>query len=222
VALVGLARWAPRLDDEPTRCHWTTKCAAGFVLLGLTYLNLRKNVSQWVKFQAVPEEMVGIAAATWFDLGYLLLGMTLLALAARHDQRPLAIMPASWLGKGQLFYLVLLWWLVAGNFERALVGFSAERLITEGVIYVVALACTLLVLVSNPMDRSGAELPPPPHGRVRPGLAWIIAVGLVAAAFSILVDWTVVRAIYGDRFAGHANLHIRFGPNATIRRPETR
>ena len=30
--------------------------------------------------------------------------------------------------------------------------------------------------------------------------------GLVAATLSIVVDWAVVRAIYGDRFAGHARL----------------
>jgi hypothetical protein len=34
----------------------------------------------------------------------------------------------------------------------------------------------------------------------------------------ILTDWAIVRAIYGDRFAGHAGKHIRFGPNATTQR----
>jgi hypothetical protein len=32
---------------------------------------------------------------------------------------------------------------------------------------------------------------------------------------SVSLDWAIVRAIYGDQFAGHAGSHIRFGPNAT-------
>ena len=32
---------------------------------------------------------------------------------------------------------------------------------------------------------------------------------------SVLADWGIVRALFGDQFAGHANKHIRFGPNAT-------
>lgn len=40
----------------------------------------------------------------------------------------------------------------------------------------------------------------------------------MAAAVAIVVGWAVVLAIYVDRFAGHSSLHIRFGPDATIRR----
>jgi hypothetical protein len=137
----------------------------------------------------------------------------------RHVRRPLAIVPEGWLGKGQWLYIGLLWWLVVGNFERALVGFTAQRLVTESVIYVVALACTCIVL-TGPSGRPGGEAPRPELPR--PELARTITVGLVAAAVSIVVDSAVVRAIYGDRFAGHANLHIRFGPNATINRPKDR
>jgi hypothetical protein len=41
--------------------------------------------------------------------------------------------------------------------------------------------------------------------------------GLVAASVSVAADWAIVRAIYGDRYAGrpYAGLNIRFGPNAT-------
>jgi len=39
--------------------------------------------------------------------------------------------------------------------------------------------------------------------------------GAGAALIAVLVDWAIVRGLYGDRFAGHAGLSIRFGPNAT-------
>ncbi len=90
---------------------------------------------------------------------------------------------------------------------------------TEGVIYVVALICSLLLLAGTPSP-SGAE--PSIERGVGPGLARTIVAGLLAAALSIVIDWAVVRAIYGDRFAGYASKHIRFGPDATIHRPDRR
>ena len=217
VAMASVARWnPPRGDDwEPARPPATQPFALGFVLLGITYLNLRKNVGEWVRVKAVPPEMVGIATSTWFDLGYILLALTLLAILVRNARRPLAILPASPLGRGQLLYLVLLWWLVVGNFERALVSFTPQRLVTEGVIYVVALICSLLLLAGTP-ERPGIE--PTTGAGVGPGLARTIVAGLLAATLSIVIDWAVVRAIYGDRFAGYASKHIRFGPDATIHR----
>ena len=193
----------------------TATYALAFVVLGITYLNLRKNVGQWLQAHAVPERMAGLPAGAWFDVAYLLIAATFLALLFRHARRPLAIVPPSPLGRGQLLYVALLWWLVAGNFERIVVAFTAQRLVTEGVIGVVALACTLLVLGWPPPTRTA------PAGAIAPGRRWLartLATGLVAAALCILLDWAVVRAIHGDRFAGHASLHIRFGPNATIHR----
>ncbi|MGP0065703.1 MAG: hypothetical protein ACLQGP_19125 [Isosphaeraceae bacterium] len=224
VAMASLSRWNGPVEDveAPHRPPATEPMALGFVVLGITYLNLRKNVGQWVNFKAMPPEMGGLAASTWFDLGYLLAALTLLALLVRHARRPLAIVPESPMGRGQLLYLVLLWWLVVGNFERALVAFAPQRLVTEGVLYVVALLCTLLLLAGPPeVDCASAT---PPKDRARPGLALTIAGGLLASAISIAADWAIVRKIYGDRYAGapYARKHIRFGPNATIHRTEDR
>jgi hypothetical protein len=222
VALAPLARRAPAADHEadaqPARGP-TTPYALAFVVLGITYLNLRKNVGQWLRAEAVPAEMAGLSAAAWFDLAYIGIALTFLTLLLRHRRRPLAIVPPGALGRGQLLYIVLLWWLVAGNFERIVVAFRAERLVTEGVIGAVALACTLIVLAWPPPTRAA---PAPAAGAGRPRLARTVAAGLIAAAGAIVFDWAVVRAIYGDRFAGHADLHVRFGPNATIKPGEKR
>ena len=51
VAVAALARRTPSVADLPDRRPWTEPCALGFVLLGITYLNLRKNVAQWVDDQ---------------------------------------------------------------------------------------------------------------------------------------------------------------------------
>jgi hypothetical protein len=44
---------------------------------------------------------------------------------------------------------------------------------------------------------------------------------VIVSALAILANWAIVRAVYGDRFAGHSGLHIRFGPNATVNKPDS-
>ena len=195
----------------------------GFVMLGITYLNLRKNVAQWVDTKSMPAEMAGFSAWAWFNWAYAALALTLIVLWMRHTRRPLAIIPPTWYGKGQFLYLWLLWWLVAGNFERALVAFRPERLVTEGVLYLVALACTLVLLsASSPTGETTARETWTTDRHRRSPFAGVIAVGLTAATLSIFADWLIVRAIYGDRFAGHARLHTRFRTTATTNAPENR
>ncbi len=55
----------------------------------------------------------------------------------------LPLLPASRLGKGQLFFIVFLWWIVLGNLSRT-VPFAEQRLVTEGTIHLNACLCTLL------------------------------------------------------------------------------
>jgi hypothetical protein len=223
VVVAALARRTRPLADLPDHRPWTEPFALGFVLLGITYLNLRKNVGQWVDAKSMPAEMAGLSAWAWFNWGYAALAVALVVLWMRHSRRPLAVVPPTWSGKGQILYLGLLWWLVAGNFERALVAFRPERLVTEGVLYLVALACTLVLLLAPGQTGELTKLEAgTPAARGRSRLAATVAVGLIAATLSILADWAIVRAIYGDRFAGHAGLHTRFRTTATTNPQENR
>ena len=171
VALASLDKWNKSVDrdDNPEHRTRAEPFALGFVLLAIPYLNLRKNVGEWVRVKAMPAEMVGLTAAAWFNLGYVLLALTLLALLVRQSRKPLEIVPSSALGRGQTLYIALLWWLVVGNFERALVAFTAQRLVTEGVIFVVALVCTLAPALRIAAGRSGGL--PPSNEPARPRLA---------------------------------------------------
>jgi hypothetical protein len=111
--------------------------------------------------------------------------------------------------------------MVAGNFERAVVGFADQRLITEGVIHVNAVICALILLLASP-SRDEASLSPALETHARP-IRWarLIASCVAASLLAIVADWAIVRSIYGDRFAGHASLHIRFGPRATVNDPNS-
>jgi hypothetical protein len=206
-----LRRRAPPVDDAPPVRRWTEVYTVLFVLVGITYLNLRKNPGTWVKANTVPAELLGLSAATWFNFAYLALaGLFLVALVV-HQRRPLPVIPASDAGKAQLLYLVFLWWMVTGNFERAVVGFAPQRLVTEGVIHFNAVACSLLMLLCVP-----APFAPTVAAVVKPlSLRRVAALGLLGTILSLAADWAVTRAVWGNQFAGHAALHIRFGSNAT-------
>ena len=71
---------------------------------------------------------------TGTNVGKTFVAAGLAILLVRHTHRPLAVVPDSPLGRGQGLYLLLLSIMVIGNFEKAIVGFADQRLITEGVI----------------------------------------------------------------------------------------
>jgi hypothetical protein len=220
VAVRGLANRVAHVENEHDSTHpvrrWADPLAVGVVLLVIPYVNLRKNVTDWVRARAVPEVMYGIPAWLWFDLAFVTVALGLIVLLVRHTRRPLAIVPTDPLGQGQGLFLVLLAIMVIGNFERALVGFADQRLVTEGVLHVGAVVCAVALLTSDPPCRR-PEIQASAREQQAP-IRWgkLVAGGLAAALASIAIDWAIVRGIYGDRFAGHAGLHIRFGPNATI------
>lgn len=212
VAMLFLARHAPRVDDQSGERRWTDLFAVGFVLLLVTWLNLRKNPERWVEAKAAPEAIVGLSSQIWFELAYLVLAAVVVWLLVSHTRRALPFIPPNWLGKGQLLYLVFLWWMVAGNFERALVAFAPQRLVTEGVIFFNATICTLLALLCVGERPAVDQKEPADFGAL---IRKTAIIGLMATAISVTADWRIVRAIYGDTFAGYAAKHIRFGPEAT-------
>jgi hypothetical protein len=212
VAMHSLSGRAPPVSDEPRVRRWTEVAAVGFVLLLLTYVNLVKNVSTWVEQHAVPAELYGVPSRVWFDGAYAVLAAAVLAVLIRHVREPLAVVPTDPLGKAQLLYLVLLWWVVIGNLMRAIPPFRPERLVTEGVIHLNAVCCTVLVLLwPRPVAaKSSAAWP----------LSGVATAGLLALSAVTAVAFVGTRAMYGDQFIGHAGYHTRFGPDAPPARPK--
>lgn len=212
IAMFWLVRRAPELTEKPPVRKWAEPYAVGFVLLVVTYVNLVKNPAEWVRTKAMSALLYGLSAETWFNLAYVALAFVFFLLLLVHRRRPLPLLSVSWLVRGQLLYLVFLWVMVVGNFERALVSFAPQRLVTEGVIFLNAALCTIGIFVSAP---SFVQKSPSIEFHWRRLLPRTILVGVVATACSVIMDWAVVRGIYGDRQAGFAAKHIRFGPEAT-------
>ncbi len=239
VAMGAIAGHAPKVSNVPPLHPWTQVFAVSFVLVVLTYLNHRKATDTWVKqVESLPKKLYGCPVAGWFvrskgwigwfEIIYIAIGIGVVGLLVAHLRCPLAFIPASWLGKGQLFYLVFLWWVVIFNFERALVGFTPQRLVTEGVITLNAVFCTVFVALGalsfvRVYTHSGqrqqmVSSQEPISQLMIPYAGWLgktVLVGLLAVAFTTLAEWLITKAIYGDKHAPGAGLHIRFGPDAT-------
>lgn len=196
--------------------------AISFVLFLVTFVNLFKNVPEWVRTESVPAVMkaplfqsIQMPAEAWFILTYAAMAGAAMWLMMRHVRgRRIALVPPSWIGKGQLLYLAFLWMMVVGNFERALVGFHENRLLTEWVIFINAIIVTALILLC-PREQDAVSMQP---GRDWPkALLRAVAAGVVIVIAAVAIETTVTRLIYGSGHTGHATPHIRFGPDATWR-----
>ena len=117
----------------------------------------------------------------------------MVALLFAHLCRRLAFISPSWLGKGQLFFLALLWIFVIGNFERALVSFHEQRLATECTIFVNALIATFLLLYWA-RDTDTTSWAPAPY---RPAVHKVLVGGLAAMILCVFVYTGIVHGIYG-------------------------
>jgi hypothetical protein len=218
VAMSYLARRLPPIQDAPRTRRWTEVFAVAFVLLLITYVNMVKDVPTWIKFKAIPDNLYGLPSKLWFDIAYGILAAVVLGLIAVHVKRRLALVPESALGKGQLLFVVFLWWVVIGNFMRAVPPFLEQRLVTEGVIHLGAVLCTIHVLLW-PQGRATSDL------RIQAisgkPLIGVTVLGLLALAATVAVESYGTRAIHGNAFVGkeYSGYHTRFGPDAQTGKP---
>ena len=228
-----LASRLPLRRDDPRVRPWTEIFAVVFIFNILTYLNIVKNIEDWTAahkvavngaqgvFRSVAELLraplfgsIELSAWSWFTLMWLAFTAATILVLVRHRRHPVALIPSTWLGKGQLLYLMFLWLMVIANFSKALVAFSDGRIATEGTIMFNALICTVLIL-------SYACLPveAPAFRSVdfalftRKAVAFALVL-LVATATIYTVE---VRSIYGDRPTGWGGNNLRLGPNADWR-----
>ncbi len=228
IAMALLVTRVPPLDDETVpKSRWTEVVSITFALPALTYVNMYKNLEQWSprdprQHHMLPSVMKApwvdfeLSAAGWFNLFFAIATIGFIALLIVHTRRRLAIIPDSWIGRGQLLYFLLLWAFVLGNFTKALGYFGAGRLATEGVILINAVICTLLILILPRQEENVPTRSDVNFGR------WVVGAtlaGLLVFAAMTPAQWYSIRNVYGDANVGHyGGTNFRFGPNASWKR----
>jgi hypothetical protein len=221
IAMGLIAKKTGRNDGPPAPGKWTTVFATAFALFGVVYLNMYKNVLEWVKQGLMPENMpaplfhsVQLSAWGWFNLLFALAALAGIYLMFAHQRRAFALVPQNALGRGQMLYIALLAAVVVMNFERAIAGFTDQRLITEGVIIVHGIIAVILVLSLPRRDWEA-----PHFGRMdySPDLFRVTCLGAVAVLLTTFGMTAALRTVYGDSFAGHAGKQYRFGGEAEWR-----
>jgi hypothetical protein len=232
---------------EFKRGKWTLGVAAVFVLIAIPYVNLIKNVEEWAKKlspeiwtrvivqpdgteKTVPAsweapylghlpnvDFFNLSPDGWFKVTWIFLLIMSVLVVRRHLREPLAIIPKTWLGKGQLLFLILLWVMVIGNFERALVGWAPQRLLTEWVITVNAILATALVLLA-PFEKGAILIQARENYSTRFKRVWLWTIGavVIVVPFFLLTNRLVYQYLPYEKLDKVAN-HTRFGPEASWR-----
>jgi hypothetical protein len=229
VAMAVVNAHTPVSANEPRPRRWTEVFSIGFILILVVYVNMVKNVVDYTtvragNFRSVPLQMkmplfaaIELSALGWFNVLFGAFAVCVIALLIAHSRRRLAFIPPGWLGRGQLFYLVFLWMIVIGNFDRAMVAFTERRLVTEGLIFINALVVTFLILVFAPEEGTGGHDPRP----FQPVLRKILAAGFAALLVFAFGFSAVEHSVYGNQPDSGGGHHIRFGPNADWRTEPT-
>jgi hypothetical protein len=229
VPLGMLAKRLPVKQDEPRLRPWTQLFAVVFVFNLIPYINAIKNVSDWTEpravgqgiFRSVAETLqaplfggIVLTPWTWFTLMWGAFAAGTIWVLMRHRRQPVALIPTTWLGKGQLLYLGFLWLMVIANFTKALVAFHDSRIATEGVILFNALICTVLIL-----GHVRTTEPSPEMQAANYGILTRRCMGLAAALLvSSMVFYTAgIRAIYGGNWTAWGGKNLRFGMDADWR-----
>ncbi|WP_128545157.1 hypothetical protein [Larkinella soli] len=235
-------------DAGPRKGRWTLGFAAFFLLLAIPYVNLVKNVKEWGDhlnpdvWKRVAEQADGstqslpalwdipylghlpgghwlsLTPEGWFNLTWLLITAVFVVVIRRHLREPLALIPETWLGKGQLVFLILLWLMVIGNFERALVGWTPTRLLTEWGIFLNASVATVLVLLAprrkeNSVVMRSTEPLEPLYGRA---CRRAMAAGILSGVLFLVTNRMIYR-YPADSRTDRAKYFTRFGPEANWR-----
>lgn len=77
-----------------------------FVLLGITYFNLRLNLEAWTTAGDFPSVLHGLSAMFWFDMVYVTIAIAFVVLVIVHRRCGLPVIPETWLGAGELLYVL--------------------------------------------------------------------------------------------------------------------
>ncbi|MEN6424300.1 MAG: hypothetical protein ABFE13_02980 [Phycisphaerales bacterium] len=149
VGAVFVLRIAPRspgpAEDSPSR--WLRTVSLILLAPVMMWLNLSKNVTNWVSGNHVPGEVLGIASTGWFlAIGVLLAAASMVAIVRQH-QGALAMSPGGGFGRAQLLFLTILWVFTVGASMQVFPAMTGRgTFLVQVSFWITAGICSVLVL----------------------------------------------------------------------------
>lgn len=164
VGAVFLLRIAPKspgpAEDSPSR--WLRTVALILLAPVMMWLNLSKNVTNWVARDHVPDEILGIGPTWWFVTIGVLVSAGVMVAIIRHHRGELVMSPRTDFGRAQLLFLTLLWVFTVGATMQALPAMSSRgTFLVQVSFWITASLCSLIVVASGggPARESAHSMP---------------------------------------------------------------
>ncbi|HOE11695.1 MAG TPA: formylglycine-generating enzyme family protein [bacterium] len=188
------------------------------LLVPILWFNLHKNIDRWIENQDIISHdlLFGFSARAWYDLIFILLCALVIYAVFRNRRSPLAFIPATDFGTGQLLYLFYLTVTLVGAFMLNFVEMKyLMRVWVECTFWITCVLCAWLVV------RMGAGVSPPtfpdmPSGPVAvTDRSWKLGVlhWIVWIAVPIIMLLLTEATLYFEN-GPISRGRLRFGPNA--------
>ncbi len=188
------------------------------LLVPILWFNLHKNVDRWTeRHDLISHDLLfGFSATAWYDLIFTLLCGLVIYAVLRNRRSPLALIPATDFGKGQILYLFYLIVTLVAAFMLNLAEMKElMRIWVECTFWITCVLCAWLVL------RMGVGVCPPAFQDMpsQPAAvtdkAWRLGVfhwivWICVPIIMILLTWATLYFESGPISRGR----LRFGPNA--------
>ena len=204
LAFSYLRFFTSEINEEEPAFDWGKGFGVFFLLVAMTYVNLEKNVTSWLKNGMVENNIFGLSAHFWFDVSYVLLSIIVIVFILSAKQKKSALLPESPIGKGQLLFLVVLWWAIIGDQFQAFLKFNYARLIVEGSFYISAILLSVWIAIRNVphLTKFKGE-----NELLKSKLKKIVLAILIVMPLVMIINTTFARLSHSGSLGGS---HVRF------------
>jgi predicted neuraminidase len=138
---------APKLQDEKVEFDWGNVFAIFFLIVAMTYVTTVHNVEKWIEHGIIANELAGISTYFWFAVAYLIFAFMVVIIIRYSQYQKLEFLPETLKGKGQLLFLLVLWWAIIEDHFKAFLQFNHITLIVEGSFFISAVLVTLWIVL---------------------------------------------------------------------------
>jgi predicted neuraminidase len=147
IVFLKLKNIAPNFDEKKVKFDWGNLFAIFFLIVGMTYVTVVHNVEKWIEHGIMAQKLAGISTYFWFAVAYLIFAILVIIILRSSQHRKLAFLPETLKGRGQLLFLLVLWWAIIEDHFKAFLQFNHVTLIVEGSFFISAVLVTLWIVL---------------------------------------------------------------------------